>query len=506
MKSMDRLRAANPHRDLPAPPIERVLSTLNERPAWDQGSASTTSRVRRARRGADALAVMLSVGVAVLIAAVVIVVGVNHRGQLRAASSNPDARALFAELAVLHRPQIPADRVPPRLGLDAATAEHGVIVPALTRELASLPQAQVFLVVYRPATATRAGGPLLWNPRLGDLAGLVIISPQGHGQDRYDTVTATEPVPAAALSDPLQVEISYPGGPQTSDGDSLALVPDRVAAARWVFTRPGAPGQVAAPTITDNLASSGAPRSFHLTSATWYAANGRRIASSQQSELVKAVSSVVDPAVATQLSVFLRAPGSADTLPSAFSAQLLSVNASVRPNVRDSREVPTSDGQTAYLVPARRGLVPAVGQPPQPGVCVIDMNGSSCVSAGTLAGTASVDLCSPTLPLGHLQLQWLLPDGATDVALGMSNGSTRRFVAGFNVYLATLPLNRSSPIPQTINWTDSAGEPHSVATPIPPGAQDQRCAHPSGQQSRRPTSATGTRTITLAQIVTTRTP
>jgi hypothetical protein len=506
MKSMDRLRAANPHRDLPAPPIERVLSRLNERPAWDQRSVGTTPRTRRARRAAGTLAVMFSVAVAVLVGVVAIVVAGSHGGQRRGESSNPGARALFAELAVLHRPQIPADRVPGGLGLDVATAEHGAIVPALTRELASLPQAQVFLVVYRPATATRTGGPLLWNPRLGDLAGLVIISPYGAGQDHYDTVTVTEPVPATALSDPLQVEISYPGGPQTSDGDSLALVPDRVAAARWVFTRPGAPRQVEAPTITDNLASSGAPRSFHLTSAAWYAANGRRIASRQQSALVKAVSSAVDPAVATQLAVFLRAPGSADTLPSALTAQLLSVDASVRPNVRESREVPTSNGQTAYLVPARRGLVPAAGQSPQPGVCAIDMNGSSCVSAGTLAGTASVDLCSPTLPLGHLQLQWLLPDGATNVAVGMSNGTTRAFVAGFNVYIATLPLNRSSPIPQTINWTDSAGEPHSKATPIALGAQDQRCAHPNGQSSPKPTSAARRRTIPSAHIVTTRTP
>jgi hypothetical protein len=333
----------------------------------------------------------------------------------------------------------------------------------------------------------------------------VIISPRGNGQDSGDAVTATEPVPAAALSDPLQVEISYPGGPHTSDGDSFALLPDSVTAARWVFARPGAPRQVVTPKITDNLASSGAPRSFHLTSAAWYAANGRRIASSQQSVLVNAVSSAVDPAVATQLSVFLRAPNAADALPPAFSAQLLSENASVRPTVRDSRVVPTSDGQTAYLVTARRGLVPAVGQPPQPGVCLIDRNASSCMSSATLAGSASVDLCSPRLPLGHVQLQWLLPDGATAVAVGMSNGSIRRLVAGFNVYVATLPLTSSSPIPQTIDWTDSAGAPHSVAIPIPPGAQDQRCEHPNGQQSPKLPSATRRRTIPPGPVVITRT-
>ncbi len=189
------------------------------------------------------------------------------------------------------------------------------------------------------------------------------------------------------------------------------------------------------------------------------------------------------PAVASQLSVFKRARTRTDALPASFSVQLRATYRSVRPDLANARRVTASNGQIAYLVPARRGLVSLPGRPAQPGVCVINANEMFCVASSSLAGDAAVDLCSPTVPLGQLELEWLLPDRATAVALGMSDGSKTSYRSGFNVYIARLPLNRSRPIPKTIEWIDSHSQHHSVSTPIPSGAQNQGCMHPNGRTS-----------------------
>jgi hypothetical protein len=191
--------------------------------------------------------------------------------------------------------------------------------------------------------------------------------------------------------------------------------------------------------------------------------------SSSASSQPAPASPTVDPAAASQLSVFDSAQTSADALPAPFGAQLQNGYADAAPSVADSRQVTADDGQTAYLVPD------------QGGACVVNTNEAFCTPSARLPGAAVVDLCSPSLPLGQLELEWLLPDGATNVALGMSNDATTRFAPGYNVYIARLPLNSSSPLPTTIEWDDSGGQHHSVNTPIPPGTQSQSCMHPPGQ-------------------------
>lgn len=174
----------------------------------------------------------------------------------------------------------------------------------------------------------------------------------------------------------------------------------------------------------------------------------------------------VDPVIASQLSVFDRAPTSTDAVPSSFGGELQQAYSSETPDLVNSRQVTADDGQSAYLVPA------------QSGVCVINTNESFCAPEASLPGAAVVDLCSPSLPLGQLELEWLLPDGATKVSLGMSDATTVSYPLGYNVYIARLPLNSQSPIPTTIQWKDSAGQPHSVRTPVPSGAQNAGCEHP----------------------------
>lgn len=187
----------------------------------------------------------------------------------------------------------------------------------------------------------------------------------------------------------------------------------------------------------------------------------------------------IDPTVASQLSVFSRPQTSADALPAAFRGELQQAYAGEQPAVGDARRVKASDGQTTYLVPTKGGA------------CVINTNESLCSPAATLPGAATVDLCSPTLPQGQLEIEWLLPDGATHVALSNANGTATRFAPSYNVYIARLPL--SGPQPQTIEW-DAEGQHHSASAGVPSDAQSQTCAHPRHltvppkASSRKPTA------------------
>lgn len=197
----------------------------------------------------------------------------------------------------------------------------------------------------------------------------------------------------------------------------------------------------------------------------------------------RAAAAGVDLNVSAQLSVFNRAPTASDTLPSVSGAQLQG-NAAGGPDFGNTRRVTADDGQAAYLVPA------------QGGVCVTNANEAFCSSAAAIGGAAAVDLCSPNLPLGQLELEWLLPDGSTNVSLGMANSTTKPFAAGYNVYIARLPLTTSGPVPKTIQWTDATGQRRSVSTPIPAGAQGQSCMHPGPASSSGPSGPATSQTET----------
>jgi hypothetical protein len=193
-------------------------------------------------------------------------------------------------------------------------------------------------------------------------------------------------------------------------------------------------------------------------------------------------SPAIDPAVAAQLSVFRRARTSADELPAAFRAELPSVFGGARPDAADARRVTASDGQNAYLMPTSDG------------VCVINANEAFCSSAMMLPGASVADLCSPALPKGQLEIEWLLPDSSRNVTVGLANGTARSFAPGLNVYIARFPI--SGPVPKTIAW-DVGGHHYTGNTSIPSDIQSQKCAHPSS-----PSGAPAKPTITSATMTT----
>lgn len=173
----------------------------------------------------------------------------------------------------------------------------------------------------------------------------------------------------------------------------------------------------------------------------------------------------ISPQIAAELSVFSRPANGTDALPPAESAALAQEFSSESPDASNARTVTASNGLAVHLVPATTGL------------CVINTNEQFCTpTAQHLPGAAAVDLCSPTLPAGQLELEWLLPDGATNVRLGMSDQTAQAFGSGYNVYIVRLPFSTSSATPTTIQWQDRAGQAHSVPTPIPSWAIGQSCA------------------------------
>lgn len=193
------------------------------------------------------------------------------------------------------------------------------------------------------------------------------------------------------------------------------------------------------------------------------------------------------PAVASQLAVFTRAPTSADALPAADRTYLRQEHRSAHPDATDARQVSASDGQKAYLVPASNG------------VCVINTNEAFCSPSTSWPGVDAIDLCSPRLPLGQIEIEWLLPDGATNVTLSASSTTVKTFAPGFNVYIARLAVHR--PLPSSIQWDSPGGQHHSVNAGIPPNAQTESCAHPTGATAHRkgPNRRLTAKTVTTHQ-------
>jgi hypothetical protein len=170
----------------------------------------------------------------------------------------------------------------------------------------------------------------------------------------------------------------------------------------------------------------------------------------------------IGPAVSSQLSVLSRSATGTDALPAGEQGVLQRNFGFVGPNVAGARRVTASDGQPAYLVPTNDG------------VCAVDTSGVLCSRTTAFAGSDSVDLCSPNLAKGQIEIQWLLPDGANNVSIQHVDGSTSSFASGSNVYIARFAT--TSPRPATIQW-DLSGEHHSIDAGVP-SDDGSTCVHP----------------------------
>jgi hypothetical protein len=216
----------------------------------------------RISRGALVSAVCVLVAVAVVVGALTLVSGGSNRRAQPAAT--PGANALIARLAVLRRPQTPADRMPTHLLLSGPTHPRlsgptGTVMPRLTRLIAQRPGVRLYLVVTSPVA--QRGGPD-WPAALGDQVSLIAV--RGHSG------VQTAPVPAAVLGDAAPL-VPFPSHrPRV-----VQIVPDGVAHVRWSY--PILPEQfhhIAVTTsVADNLAIS-PPQQAEPARATWLRADG----------------------------------------------------------------------------------------------------------------------------------------------------------------------------------------------------------------------------------------
>ena len=199
---------------------------------------------------------------------------VSGASVVSAEAQTPSASAaLTARLAVLRRPQTPADALPS--GVRLPHEGQGTIVPSLTRLVATPAGASLYLAVFTPAH----GSPPFWSTRLGDQVGLVSVTARG--------AQIGGPVPAAELADGNRVTVVGPGtrssGGLSSDYQ-VGVVPDGVARVVWTFADARRRHRYV---VDGDPANNIVIVPFHeaspfLLHATWYSADGSRISTSDR--------------------------------------------------------------------------------------------------------------------------------------------------------------------------------------------------------------------------------
>lgn len=196
----------------------------------------------------------------------------------------------------------------------------------------------------------------------------------------------------------------------------------------------------------------------------------------------------VDPTLAANVGVFRRSRNAFDALPVRLTRDLRflapgsGVNASLT-----RRALVTKTGVAVYAIPANSGA------------CLVssDLSIGQCApSSGVLTGRAAgVTVCSPFLPTDQLQLSGFLPDGASNVSMKLSNGSSMAVLVEGNAYVVR--MSRSGPLPMTLEWQDQQGGTHAEPTPVPRDAGQTHCAprratpHSHPALPRAPSLSTG---------------
>ncbi len=176
-------------------------------------------------------------------------------------TSGPGPSQLIAKLAVLRRPQTAADRAFPSSALRGLREEEGPFVPRLTRLVATLHGARLFLFVVRPSEALAPSQGPLWSASLGDR--VVVVDAR--------TPPLALPVPAAELRDPYLASTWV--GPAQKDY-FVELVPDGVKRVHIVFRG----GSVYAKPVDNTVIALAPPGSNEtVRSVTWYGASGHVI-------------------------------------------------------------------------------------------------------------------------------------------------------------------------------------------------------------------------------------
>lgn len=180
-------------------------------------------------------------------------------------------------------------------------------------------------------------------------------------------------------------------------------------------------------------------------------------------------SATVSPVLASSLALFRR-PREAEDTPAASVA--LSPRAQMLGANRDLARLAltTGDGDRVYLAPGNDA------------VCFLSSTGRESACSDTqpraLSGPRDAIICSPFLPTDQVEVYGTLADGAHDVLVRFSDGSSSPVKLAGNVFVITAP--RRDPLPSNVEW-DSADGHHVTGTGVPADAAGSRCAGPAGR-------------------------
>jgi hypothetical protein len=389
---------------------------------------------------------LLAIGVVcpLLVVAVVVIAGGQQQAGPLATRAAQGTGALTERLAVLRRPQTAADRTLPAREV---TARGLVLDRKLVRLIAVLPAhrlgtVRVSLIVH---VVTRPGAqPFTRADRRGAaLASLLAVT--SRGDNGHAGFAGTEPVTAGQLDDPLQ-QLSGVGPPNLQVG----LVPDNVARVEMVYSGAGFgvfhPRQMVVDSSPRHNVSVVASRAVDgpLLRATWYAADGRVIASvgggrdaAHQLALIKTVNASrrlpIAPSLVAHFALFRtvapRTPVHDSGMP--FNGAYGGPVGAMRLNYWQTRYVGAVTGPSGL-----RGLWVTPGVR---GVCVYAPTGGWCGSltrrsdpdGGGWSGGSSIGNAEQTI-------DGLVPDGNRTVTLVLATGARISVPVTDNVYEATV--------------------------------------------------------------------
>ena len=403
----------------------------------------------RARLQLGWLMPALAVAVAAVVAAVA-VTSLSHRSSPAHGPSSAvpvAARGLVSRLAVLRRPQTPADVLPRWAVRETQSLTHGRVIPGLSRLIGAVSlypdgRSRVYIVVQRPPRFplhVNHPEPPFLNPRLGDQATIAFVGPfREEAAVNGSTVAAGGETVAATrhglTADPSQFSSLW--------GEIAAVVPDGVARVKWVLglevrgdkritVWPWVRRNVALARVSPNLR-------VYMRSAVWYGRDGRVISSfglpTSQSVAAARFKRALEASVHQPIDgALLRHFGVLRTKPGAPGLDQVSAAALIEPNplgLNTSRERFVAYAPTplkVFVVPGTQGIAvrwvsPASGQ-------------MEAGAEAALSGSTFTELRIN----GRKTVIGLAPDGNRNVAVRLRDGRALAVPVIHNVYAFRLP-------------------------------------------------------------------
>ena len=394
------------------------------------------------------VAVLAGVCCALAVAAIALISLRQQPSKSGGGAAASSLSALEAKLAILRRPQTPADRKMNRYlpgGTLANPSEHIAGLTRLAATVSTQAEGRVLVALYVERFPDLVLSHLRLVPRSRNEAPGVDAAVIANGR----VANSTSPLSSAALDQPGNVasglDLSGRGvtGLNPSLGISVGIVPDGVARVKWTFSGAGFgilhphPVTVYAH-VHNNLATASViPGEGPLAQATWYSARGQLIASGrgglgavQQLQQIHAANASrnvpVAPLLLTHYSLFSAV--SPEPLARVPLSVLLGGGGGGPLNYWQTRYVPSVsglDGHGLWITPGRDGYFitdPQAGS----GGKLRAQDAFAIIGVGT--GTASEET-----------LSGLVPDGNRTVTLVLQSGSHVTVpVVDRNVFEATV--------------------------------------------------------------------